>query len=179
MHGLFIDQTVQSSTISSSHRWSSWRGSSNEKAGKELGWEPRYASWREGFRAWRQADVPHLRRPGGRIVNLSSVAAFTGRGGPYAAAKAGWSGSPIRWPSSWARWGSPPTWWRPGSSRTPSSSAAASASGAARNGWTRSPAGRPGYPDEIAAAVAYLTSPEAGYVNGEVHHVNGGWVPGR
>ena len=28
------------------------RGSSNEKAGKELGWDPRYASWREGFRAW-------------------------------------------------------------------------------------------------------------------------------
>jgi nucleoside-diphosphate-sugar epimerase len=28
------------------------RGYSNEKATKELGWEPRYASWREGFRAW-------------------------------------------------------------------------------------------------------------------------------
>jgi 2-alkyl-3-oxoalkanoate reductase len=28
------------------------RGALNEKARKELGWEPRYASWREGFRAW-------------------------------------------------------------------------------------------------------------------------------
>ena len=28
------------------------RGYSNEKAKKEFGWEPRYASWREGFRAW-------------------------------------------------------------------------------------------------------------------------------
>ena len=28
------------------------RGSSNEKAKKEFGWEPQYASWREGFRAW-------------------------------------------------------------------------------------------------------------------------------
>jgi nucleoside-diphosphate-sugar epimerase len=28
------------------------RGSSNEKAVKDLGWVPRYASWREGFRAW-------------------------------------------------------------------------------------------------------------------------------
>jgi nucleoside-diphosphate-sugar epimerase len=28
------------------------RGASNEKARKVLGWEPRYASWREGFRAW-------------------------------------------------------------------------------------------------------------------------------
>ena len=31
------------------------RGSSNAKARKELGWEPRYASWREGFRAWASA----------------------------------------------------------------------------------------------------------------------------
>ena len=28
------------------------RGSSNQKARKELGWVPRYPSWREGFRAW-------------------------------------------------------------------------------------------------------------------------------
>jgi nucleoside-diphosphate-sugar epimerase len=28
------------------------RGYTNEKARKDLGWEPRYASWREGFRAW-------------------------------------------------------------------------------------------------------------------------------
>ncbi len=28
------------------------RGSSNEKARRELGWEPRYGSWRNGFRAW-------------------------------------------------------------------------------------------------------------------------------
>ncbi|TYK43029.1 NAD-dependent epimerase/dehydratase family protein [Actinomadura decatromicini] len=28
------------------------RGYSNEKAKKELGWEPRYPSWRDGFRAW-------------------------------------------------------------------------------------------------------------------------------
>lgn len=32
------------------------RGSSNEKAKRELGWSPRYASWRSGFRAW--ADAP-------------------------------------------------------------------------------------------------------------------------
>jgi nucleoside-diphosphate-sugar epimerase len=31
------------------------RGSSNAKARKELGWEPRYPSWREGFRAWVSA----------------------------------------------------------------------------------------------------------------------------
>jgi 2-alkyl-3-oxoalkanoate reductase len=30
------------------------RGSSNAKAKRELAWTPRYASWREGFRAWAQ-----------------------------------------------------------------------------------------------------------------------------
>jgi nucleoside-diphosphate-sugar epimerase len=28
------------------------RGYTNDKAKKELGWEPRYPSWREGFPAW-------------------------------------------------------------------------------------------------------------------------------
>ena len=36
------------------------------------------------------------------------------------------------------------------------------------------PAGRMGAPEEIAAAVLYLASPEAGYVTGATLHVNGG-----
>jgi 3-oxoacyl-[acyl-carrier protein] reductase len=36
------------------------------------------------------------------------------------------------------------------------------------------PAGRMGTPEEIAAAVLYLASPEAGYVTGATLHVNGG-----
>jgi len=36
------------------------------------------------------------------------------------------------------------------------------------------PAGRMGEPDEIAAAVLYLASPQAGYVTGATLHVNGG-----
>ncbi|MGA7267077.1 MAG: SDR family oxidoreductase, partial [Aestuariivirga sp.] len=38
----------------------------------------------------------------------------------------------------------------------------------------RVPAGRLGSPDEIAAAVLYLVSDEAGYVTGQTLHVNGG-----
>jgi 3-oxoacyl-[acyl-carrier protein] reductase len=36
------------------------------------------------------------------------------------------------------------------------------------------PTGRMGTPEEIAAAVLYLASPEAGYVTGATLHVNGG-----
>jgi 3-oxoacyl-[acyl-carrier protein] reductase len=38
----------------------------------------------------------------------------------------------------------------------------------------RIPAGRMGLPEEIAAAVVYLASPEAAYVTGETIHINGG-----
>jgi 3-oxoacyl-[acyl-carrier protein] reductase len=39
--------------------------------------------------------------------------------------------------------------------------------------------GRPGEPDDIAAAVTYLASPQAGYVSGQIPQVNGGSVLGR
>lgn len=38
------------------------------------------------------------------------------------------------------------------------------------------PLGRLGTPDDVAQAVAFLASPEAGYITGQVLHVNGGLV---
>jgi NAD(P)-dependent dehydrogenase (short-subunit alcohol dehydrogenase family) len=38
------------------------------------------------------------------------------------------------------------------------------------------PLGRIGLPDDVAAAVAFLCSPDAGYITGQVIHVNGGLI---
>ena len=39
------------------------RGSSNAKAKRALGWQPEYASWRDGFRRGLSADVPTIQYP--------------------------------------------------------------------------------------------------------------------
>jgi 3-oxoacyl-[acyl-carrier protein] reductase len=38
----------------------------------------------------------------------------------------------------------------------------------------RIPLGRVGAPEEVAAAVAFLASPQAAYITGQTIHVNGG-----
>ena len=126
-----------------------------------------------------RATLPHLRRPGGRIVNLSSIAAWSGRGGPYAAAKAGVAGLTYSLALELGPLGITANAVAPGFIEDTEFFGSGLSEQGRRQRLDRIPAGRPGHPDEIATAVAYLTSPEAGYVNGEVHHVNGGWLFGR
>jgi 3-oxoacyl-[acyl-carrier protein] reductase len=127
--------------------------------------------------AW--AVRPHLRRPGGRIINVSSIAAFSGRGGVYTAAKAGVVGLTYWLALDLGPEGITVNAVAPGFIAGTEFFGRRLTSEARERRTSQIPAGRPGAPEEIAAAVSYLASPEAGYVNGEVHHVNGGWLFGR
>jgi 3-oxoacyl-[acyl-carrier protein] reductase len=120
-----------------------------------------------------------LRRPGGRIVNLSSIAAFRGGGDMYSAAKAGVVGLTYSLAGDFGAEGITVNAVAPGLTleteffgdrMTPERLARTVA---------QTPMDRPGRPEDIAAAVRYLASPQASFVTGEVLHVNGGWVFGR
>ncbi|MCA3455334.1 MAG: 3-oxoacyl-ACP reductase FabG [Rhodobacter sp.] len=110
----------------------------------------------------------------GRIVNISSVVGATGNPGQanYAAAKAGMVGMSKSLAAEVASRNITVNCVAPGFITT------AMTEKLSEDQKTRIltsiPAGRMGEASEIAAAVLYLASPEAGYVTGAVLHVNGG-----
>jgi len=122
---------------------------------------------------------PQLRRPGGRIVNLSSIAAFRGGGDIYSAAKAGVVGLTYSLAGSLGPEGVTVNAVAPGVVLGTEFFGERMTEERRERTVAQVPAGRPGHPTDIAEAVFYLASPSASYVNGEVLHVNGGWVFGR
>ena len=110
----------------------------------------------------------------GRIVNISSVVGATGNPGQanYAASKAGMVGMTKSIAYEVASRGITVNAVAPGFIATAMTDKLTDDQKGAILGQI--PAGRMGEPAEIAAAVLYLASPEAGYVTGTVLHVNGG-----
>ena len=110
----------------------------------------------------------------GRIVNISSVVGATGNPGQgnYAASKAGMVGMSKSLAAEVASRGITVNCVAPGFITTAMTEKLNDEQKARI--LTQVPAGRMGEAEEIAAAVLYLASPEAGYVTGTVLHVNGG-----
>ena len=110
----------------------------------------------------------------GRIVTITSVVGTTGNPGQanYAAAKAGLVGMSKSLAYEVASRGITVNCVAPGFIET----AMTDKLNDDQKGriLTQIPAGRMGGPDDIAAAVLYLASPQAGYVTGATLHVNGG-----
>ncbi len=110
----------------------------------------------------------------GRIVNISSVVGATGNPGQanYAASKAGMVGMSKSLAAEVASRGITVNAVAPGFIRTAMTDKLTDDQKDRIN--AQIPAGRMGTPEEIAAAVLYLASPEAAYVTGTTLHVNGG-----
>ena len=110
----------------------------------------------------------------GRIISISSVVGATGNPGQvnYAAAKAGIVGFTKALAREVGSRNITVNAVAPGFIDTDMTRALPDA---AREGLLKQiPLGRLGSPEDIAAAVAFLTSPAAGYITGVTLHVNGG-----
>ncbi len=126
------------------------------------------------FRLARAALRGMLRRRAGRIIGIASIVGSTGNPGQanYAAAKAGLVGMTKALAQEVGARGITVTIVAPGFVETPMTDVL---SAEQRTKLAeRIPLGRLGQPDDIAAAVVYLASAEAGWVTGATLHVNGG-----
>ncbi len=128
-----------------------------------------------------RAAVPVMRaQRSGRIVNISSMAGLTAApfSGPYSASKAGVIGLTRALAMDLGPWGITVNALCPGlvgTSRAFLTSGPDVDEAALLASRGRAiPVGRVGLPDDIAAAVAFLASPEAGYITAQAIPIDGG-----
>lgn len=126
------------------------------------------------FRLSRAALKGMMRRRFGRIIGISSVVGVTGNPGQgnYAASKAGLIGLSKSLAAEVASRGITVNVVAPGFIESPMTDVLNDKQREAI--LARVPAGRLGTGEDIAAAVVYLASDQAGYVTGQTLHVNGG-----
>ncbi len=126
------------------------------------------------MRLCRGVMRPMMKSRWGRIINISSIVGATGNPGQvnYAASKAGMVGLTKSIAYEVASRGITANAVAPGFIATAMTEKLTDDQKVAI--YSKIPAARMGNPEEIAAAVLYLASPEAGYVTGATLHVNGG-----
>jgi 3-oxoacyl-[acyl-carrier protein] reductase len=126
------------------------------------------------FHCCKAAARAMVRARSGRIVNLTSVVSATGNAGQsaYAATKAGVEGFTRALARELASRSITVNAVAPGFIDTDMTAALPAATREAYVGTV--PLGRLGTADEVAAAVAFLVGPGAGYITGHVLAVNGG-----
>jgi 3-oxoacyl-[acyl-carrier protein] reductase len=126
------------------------------------------------FRASRAVMRPMMKQRYGRIVNITSVVGASGNAGQanYAAAKAGVAGMTRALAKELGSRGITVNCVAPGFIATDMTEALPEAQRQALLGQIA--LGRLGASEEVAQAVAFLASAEAGYITGVQLHVNGG-----
>ncbi|MBV8504023.1 MAG: 3-oxoacyl-ACP reductase FabG [Paucibacter sp.] len=126
------------------------------------------------FRLCRAVMRPMMKQRQGRIISITSVVGASGNAGQanYAAAKAGLAGMTRALARELGSRNITVNCIAPGFIATDMTEVLPEAQKAAL--LSQIPLGRLGAPEEIAAAVAFLASPAAGYITGTELHVNGG-----
>ncbi|MFM0225067.1 3-oxoacyl-ACP reductase FabG [Paraburkholderia dipogonis] len=126
------------------------------------------------FRLSRAVLRPMMKAKGGRIINITSVVGSAGNPGQinYAAAKAGVAGMTRALAREIGSRGITVNCVAPGFIDTDMTKTLPEEQQTALK--TQIPLGRLGSPEDIAHAVAFLASPQAGYITGTTLHVNGG-----
>lgn len=126
------------------------------------------------FHVTQTVLMPMMRTRWGRIINLSSVAAITGNRGQvnYAAAKGALHSATKSLALEVASRGITVNAVAPGIIETPMSESAFDRDSIAR----LVPMQRAGQPEEVANLVAFLASPQAAYITGQIISINGGMI---